>query len=316
MRMLAASLIVAGSALVGCAETGPSFRGTEYEAPAAVEDFTLTDHHGLPFKLSDHEGAIVLLFFGYTHCPDVCPVTLSTWTKVEKLLGDDAERVRFAFVTVDPERDSLERLREHMAVFSPKFIGLGGETEDLEPVYDLFGVSHEKIKVSTSAVGYLVDHSATAFLIDPRGRLRLKYEFDAPSEDIVHDIRSLLKSAPRIHVEDAWSRPTAGEDGVGVVYLSLINDGDVPDRLIGVRSAVCESAEIHRTFRDGDSMRMAPVEGGVEIPARGRFAFEPGGYHVMLVGLQEGLQVGDRFELVLDFEESSRLTLTSHVRRP
>jgi protein SCO1/2 len=197
MRMFAASLIVAASVLVGCAPSGSSFRGTEYEAPVLVADFILTDHQGLPFKLSDHDGAIVLLFFGYTHCPDVCPVTLSTWTEVERLLADDAGQVRFVFVTVDPERDSLERLRAHMAIFSRQFIGLGGGIEELEPVYELFGVSHEKIKVSTSAVGYLVDHSSTAFLIDPQGRLRLKYEFDAPSEDIVHDIRRLLKSAPR-----------------------------------------------------------------------------------------------------------------------
>lgn len=171
----------------------PSYRGSVLDEPVTVSDFTLTDQDGRPFRLSDQRGKVVLLFFGYTSCPDVCPTTLGTWRKVHQALGQDAGQVRFVFVTVDPERDTVERLGLHVNAFNPDFVGLTGTPEELEAVYDLFGVVHEKDTSSGSALGYLVNHTATTFVIDPDGTWRLRETYGTESEDYVHDIQQLLK---------------------------------------------------------------------------------------------------------------------------
>jgi protein SCO1/2 len=135
----------------------------------------------------------VLLFFGYTSCPDVCPTTLATWRQVYESLGGDADRVRFVFVTVDPERDTTERLGMHVDAFQPDFVGLTGSQEDLEAVYEIFDVFYEKDTSSQSALGYLVSHTATTFVLDPEGRWRLRESYGTLVEDLVHDIQQLLE---------------------------------------------------------------------------------------------------------------------------
>jgi protein SCO1/2 len=172
---------------------GPSFRGSIVAEPLEVPDFVLTDENGETFRLSDQRGNVVLLFFGYTSCPDVCPTTLANWRKVHESLGDDAARVRFVFVTVDPERDSVERLGLHVNAFNPDFIGLTGTPEELQAVYDIFDVYYEKDTSSASALGYLVNHTATTFVLDTEGIWRLRETYGTPSEDITHDIRQLLE---------------------------------------------------------------------------------------------------------------------------
>jgi protein SCO1/2 len=166
------------------------------EPPLAAPDFALTDQHGQPFRLSDQRGKVVLLFFGYTQCPDVCPTTLATWRKVHEALGDDAGRVRFVFVTVDPERDTAERLGRHVEAFNPDFLGLTGSPQELEAAYSTFGVVHEVDTSSQSAAGYLVNHTATTFVIDPSGQWRLRLPYGTSAEDIAHDVRELLKQEP------------------------------------------------------------------------------------------------------------------------
>jgi protein SCO1/2 len=168
------------------------FRGDRVlDAPQAAE-IALTDQHGEPFRLSEHRGRVVLVFFGYVQCPDVCPATLSTWSRVSRALGDDRDDVRFVFVTVDPERDTATRLREHLAIFGRDFIGLTGTQEDLDAVYRAYGVTGEKLQLFDSAVGYLVEHSSQTFLIDTDGTQRLRYDFDARSDDVLTDVRWLL----------------------------------------------------------------------------------------------------------------------------
>jgi protein SCO1/2 len=158
-----------------------------------VPDWTLTDENGDLFRLSDQQGNVVLLFFGYTSCPDVCPTTLATWRKIHEALGDDAQRVRFVFVTVDPERDTAERLGMHANAFNPDFIGLTGTPEELDPVYEVFDVYFEKDTSSGSALGYLVNHTATTFVLDLEGQWRLRETYGTEAADIVHDIQQLLK---------------------------------------------------------------------------------------------------------------------------
>lgn len=179
--------------LCACGASTPTFLGSTVEPPLASPDFVLTDQNGHPFRLSDQRGKVVLLFFGYTQCPDVCPTTLATWRKVHEGLGEDAQQVRFVFVTVDPERDTSERLGLHVSAFNPEFIGLTGSQEELDAVYGIFDIVHEKDTSSGSAAGYLVNHTATTFAIDPAGQWRLRLPYGTPVEDIVHDVRQLLQ---------------------------------------------------------------------------------------------------------------------------
>lgn len=180
------------AAIVACGPPEPEFYGTARRDVGPPEDFTLTDQHGNPFRLSDHRGQVVLLFFGYAHCPDICPVTLSNWTRVEKALEGE-EDVEFIFVTVDPERDTIERLRDHLQIFSDSFRGLSGTKEQVEPVYERFGIFRRKVPLSSSSMGYVVDHSTTMLLLDREGRIRVTFPFDADPDEIVHDVRRLLE---------------------------------------------------------------------------------------------------------------------------
>ena len=168
-------------------------RGTAYSEPyPPAPEFTLTRESG-NFRLSETRGDIVLLFFGYTSCPDICPTTLAELkTALERLEEEKAENVKVVFVTVDPQRDTPERVQEYVNHFDPDFIGLSGTEEELAPVWNEYGVYREIVD-GTSAAGYLVNHTARVTLIDQDGNLRVSYGFDTPVEKIVHDLQLLLK---------------------------------------------------------------------------------------------------------------------------
>jgi protein SCO1/2 len=170
-----------------------SFRGTSYGEPyPAAPSIELTRADGGTFRLSDQRGKIVLLFFGYTSCPDVCPTTMAEMKQVMDGLGDAASSVQVVFISVDPDRDTPEKIQQYAEHFHPTFIGLTGSLEELQPVWDAYGV-YRAIKETNSAFGYIVDHTARLTLVDADGNLRLSYGFQTPVEDIVHDIKILLK---------------------------------------------------------------------------------------------------------------------------
>ncbi len=172
-----------------------SLRGQPLDPPRAVPDLVARDHRGAVFRLADQRGRVVVLFFGYTTCPDVCPATLAKWKRVREQLGRDAERVRFVFVTVDPERDTASKVREYLELFSPDFVGLVGSEAELRPWYRAFGAVYEKVKQPGSAVGYLVAHTAAVPVVDAQGRWRLRLSPETSVEDYVHDLRVLLREA-------------------------------------------------------------------------------------------------------------------------
>jgi len=169
-----------------------TFRGTLYDPALPAPEIELIQGDGSSFRLSEKRDDVVLLFFGYTSCPDVCPTTLSELRKVNTELGDVAGQVQVVFVTVDPERDTPEKIQEYVSIFSPEFIGLSGSTDELEPVWQDYGVYRE-IEQTPSMSGYLVTHTARVYLIDRDGNLRLSYSFDTPTDDIVHDLKLLLR---------------------------------------------------------------------------------------------------------------------------
>ncbi len=170
-----------------------SFRGTSYTEPyPAAPQIELIKSNGETFRLSDQKGKIVLLFFGYTSCPDVCPTTLAELKLVLDDLGDKAKLVQVVFVSVDPQRDTPEKIQKYVEHFNKGFIGLSGAIDELSIIWDNYGVFRE-VAQSDSAFGYIVNHTARTYLIDADGSLRLSYGFQTPVKDIVSDLKILLK---------------------------------------------------------------------------------------------------------------------------
>lgn len=170
-----------------------NYRGTTYGEPYPVApEIELTRAGGTNFRLSEMRGKVVALFFGYTSCPDVCPTTMAELKQALEKLGNKSDRVQVLFVTVDPQRDTPERVQEYVNHFNPGFIGLSGSEPELAKVWDDYGIFREIVD-GTSAAGYGVDHTARVTLIDQDGNLRVSFGFDTPVEDVVHDLKLLLK---------------------------------------------------------------------------------------------------------------------------
>jgi protein SCO1 len=169
------------------------YHGAVLQSPKPATDFTLTAAGGKPVSLSDYRGKLVVLYFGYTFCPDVCPTTLAEVTKAVQKLGKKAEDVQVIMVTVDPERDTPERLAEYMSYFNPNFVGLSGTPEQIAAAATPFGIFYEKHE-GTPASGYLVDHTATVNVLDREGRLKLLWPFGTEGDAMAADLAQLLKS--------------------------------------------------------------------------------------------------------------------------
>ncbi len=192
--LLAALSAAALLAAAGCERAAPRFRSSDITGTSFGRDFALTDHHGRPRTLADFRGKVVVMFFGYTQCPDVCPTTLSELAEAMRRLGADAARVQVLFVTVDPERDSAELLGHYVPAFEPSFLGLRGDAEALARTAKEFKVVYQKQPGSTPTT-YTMDHSAGAYVFDPQGRLRLYVSYGAGPDVFAHDIRELLRTA-------------------------------------------------------------------------------------------------------------------------
>jgi protein SCO1 len=155
------------------------------------KDFALTDHHGKRRHLGDFKGRVVVMFFGYTQCPDVCPTTMGSMRELMAKLGPDAERVQVLFVTVDPERDTPQLLAQYVPAFHPSFLGLYGDAATTEATAKEFKIFYHKQPGSTPSA-YTVDHTAGSYLFDPRGRLRLYVRHGETPERMAQDIKRLL----------------------------------------------------------------------------------------------------------------------------
>ena len=177
----------------GCSEPPPQFKSTDVTGMKVSGDFRLTDHNGRERTLADFRGKAVVLFFGYTHCPDVCPTTLAELAAAMKTLGKDAERVQVLFVTVDPERDTADLLAKYVPSFDPGFLGLRGDPEATAKTAKDFKIMYQKQPGATPE-SYTVDHSAGTFVFDPQGRLRLYVSYGKGAEVFAHDIAILLRS--------------------------------------------------------------------------------------------------------------------------
>ena len=178
--------------LAACGPAEQKFKGSDVTGVAFGRDFHLTDHNGKARALSDFRGKVVVMFFGYTQCPDFCPTTLSELAAAMGKLGPDASRVQVLFVTVDPERDTRELLSQYVPAFNPSFLGLYGDAAATAEVAKEFKVLYQKQPGPTPG-SYSMDHSAGTFIFDPHGRLRVYESYGQGPDVLAHDIRALLQ---------------------------------------------------------------------------------------------------------------------------
>ncbi len=168
-----------------------SFHGAIIQSSTAAPAVDLLAHTGERVELSQYEGKVIVLYFGYTYCPDVCPTTLNRVDDALDLLGDKADDVQVIMVSVDPERDTPDVLRRYLPAFDESFLGLTGTRDEVARLATVYGVYFEKTEVD-SAAGYLVDHTATLMVIDKAGYLKLVLPFDVAAEDIADDLSYLI----------------------------------------------------------------------------------------------------------------------------
>jgi protein SCO1 len=332
-----AALLVAGAAVLWVGLTADrdrtgeqtrrtaEFRGGVLASPMAKPSFTLTDLDGEPFDfVAETEGRLTLLFFGFTYCPDICPVHMANLGAVLRDLEPAVRRqVRVVFVTGDPERDTPERLREWLAAFDPSFIGLRGTVDEVNAILAdlrLPPVIHEE---PDARGNYSVGHPAQILAFTPDGYLRLMYPFGIRQADWAHDLPKLLswEFPPPQHAatpEAAMLRttmayvPAPAGSGPAALYTTISNRGTVPDTLVGGTTRVAGRVEVHRhAMRDG-TMMMEQVA-GAPVGAGDSLSLAPGGYHLMLQELAAPLSPGDTFTVELRFSGGGRLPVRAVV---
>lgn len=190
-RGLVLGLVLLG--LAGCGD-GPRaplvLKGTDISTASFGAPFTLTGHDGKRHDLTEFKGKAVALFFGYTHCPDVCPTTMLEFAQASKLLGADADRLQVLFVSVDPLRDTPSLLAGYVPHFDKRFLGLTGTVAEVAAVTRQYKIVAQQQPVKEG--GYTVDHSAGSYLFDPQGKLRVYVPYGTPAADIAHDVKALL----------------------------------------------------------------------------------------------------------------------------
>ncbi|WAC75818.1 SCO family protein [Roseateles sp. SL47] len=186
--------------LTGCDKLGftsaqkASFQGVDLTGANYARRFALPDIDGKMRSLEDFKGKVVVVFFGYTQCPDVCPTTMAELAQVKKALGPDGDRVQGIFITVDPERDKPELLKAYLASFDPSFVALRGNAEQIKETAKEFKVYYAQMPGKTPD-SYTVDHTAASFLFDPQGRVRVYARYGAGAQPLMSDIKQLLAGA-------------------------------------------------------------------------------------------------------------------------
>jgi protein SCO1/2 len=178
---------------MACTGEKPQFRAIDITGAEYARDFQLTDHNGQPRSLKDFAGKVVVIFFGYTQCPDVCPTSMAELAEVKRALGKDGDKLQGLFVTIDPERDTSAVLKAYMGNFDPGFLALRGTPEQTAVVAKDFKVFYKKVGGQTPT-SYTMDHSAGSYVFDTQGRVRLYTRYGSGAAALASDIQLLLKS--------------------------------------------------------------------------------------------------------------------------
>lgn len=188
LRLLAVGLIVL--AIAAC-EPAKQFQSIDVTGAPFGHGFSLVDHTGARRTLADYRGKVVVVFFGFTHCPDVCPTTLSTLAQVKELMGKDGQRLQVVLITLDPDRDTPQLLAQYVPAFDPTFVGLTGTAEEIAVTAKDFKVFYEKVAGKTDT-SYTLNHTAASYVFDAEGRLRLFVKHEQTPQSIAADLKKLL----------------------------------------------------------------------------------------------------------------------------
>lgn len=328
------SSLVASFLLVACTGGGGSagsYRGVALPAPMPKPSFTLTDVNGQPFDFAAQtRDKVALLFFGYTHCPDVCPLHMANIAAVlRQMPAEDRARVVTVFVTTDPERDTPERLRAWLGNFDASFVGLTGSREDLARVQRLLNLP-EAVReyVNADSANYFVGHAAQVFAFARDGYAYTIYPFGIRQEDWANDLPRLVRATGAEIRRDLAAQAKAGgltfapgqESSVtmeGLVvtqavvaeppsqdeaaaYLTIRNNTPQEDTLVAVASDLAVRGEVHETMGEGE-MRHMMMTPRLVVPARTETKLAPNGYHIMLQQLRKKFVAGDSVTLYLSF---------------
>jgi protein SCO1/2 len=196
IKNIAAYAVLAGATglLGACSENKPQFVSIDVTGANYAKNFELTDHNGQVRHLTDFSGKIVVMFFGYTQCPDVCPTSMAELAEVKKALGKDGDKLQGIFVTVDPERDKPEMLKAYMGNFDPTFLALTTTPDKLAELAKDYKVYYKKVDGKTPT-SYTMDHSAGSYVYDTKGQLRLFTRYGSGAAALAQDIQLLLKEA-------------------------------------------------------------------------------------------------------------------------
>lgn len=193
-RRLTAGLALSALLLSACGDGKPQFSAIDVTNADYARDFQLIDHHGQTRSLQDFRGKVVVVFFGYTQCPDVCPTTMGELAEVKRSLGADGARVVGLFVTIDPERDTADLLKGYVANFGPDIVGLRGTTEETQAAAKEFKVFYNKVPGKTDT-SYTMDHTAGSYVFDAQGRVRLFTRYGSGAKALADDLKLLLAEA-------------------------------------------------------------------------------------------------------------------------
>ena len=284
-------------------------RGMRLDPPRARPDFVLTNQDGAPYDFAkETSGQLTFLFFGYTYCPDICPITLAT---LSSALSDSiGVGGRIVFVTTDPARDTPERLKEWLKPFGSNVVGLTGTLEQVESAQRATGTIVAVPETPNAKGGYTVGHSSAVIVYTPDDLAHLQLGSGTTQADWMQEIAL-------IHENTEWNRTTGMEvtdvvasvpnAGSGAVYLSITNKGP-DDRLVGVSTPVAGAASLHVT--NGSAMSDATE---ISLPAGATVRLAPGGSHIMTMGPLTTLGVGDAFDLTLRFAKSRPVTVSAKV---
>lgn len=271
-------------------------------------NFTLDSANG-KVSLSDFSGKVSILYFGYTSCPDVCPTSLSRISMAYKSLDEAMQKkIQPIFISLDPERDKQEKLVEYLNYFLPGFVGLTGTAEDIASVAKKYNISYRKTEVE-NGMGYVVDHSSIYFIIDRDGELYSHLLHDVTADEIGEALKESLRatqtpSTTGIKVSEQQLRATIPGLEITSAYMRLENTSKLDKVLVGVRCDIATKVEMHEHRLSGGMMKMRQVH-QLQVPANESVKFQPGGYHLMLLGLKQSLVPGDKALVTFSYQDGS-----------
>lgn len=332
------------SACTGDRGAAGTFRGVAVSTPIPKPSLTLTDFSGRPYDfVAETRDKVALLFFGYTHCPDVCPLHMANIAAVlRRMPAEDRARVVTVFVTTDPERDTPERLREWLANFDPSFVGLTGTMAELARAQQALNLPEAfKEYVNADSANYFVGHGAQVFAFARDGFAYTIYPFGIRQEDWANDLPLLVRDATGARIRrDLAAQAKAGGlnvtpaepaevtmEGLSVplavvaepasldeaaAYLTIRNNTNQEDTLVAVTADLAVRGEVHETMGEGEMRHMMRTPSLV-LPARSEVNLAPNGTHVMLLQLRRKLAAGDTVTLYLSLSRMGALEVRAPV---